>query len=193
MIRRIPRPQAVSILLAFSLALLTMAPAPAAAATVVLLTLEEMEALATDIIVGTVQSTKAEWDKDHRIIETRVKIRVDQPVKGKGKGGKLVTVVVPGGVVGEIGMRQSGAAVFAPGERVLLLAEPKRPSELRPVGLFQGKMAITHDAARGIDVVEPPGPAWGMEGEPLPPGTMPEGRPPALPLTEVLRRLGVTP
>ena len=193
MIRRIPRTQSVSILLAFSLALLTMAPTPAAAATVVPLTLEEMEALATDIIVGTVHSTKAEWDKDHRIIETRVKIRVDQPVKGKGKGGKLVTVVVPGGVVGEIGMRQSGAAVFHPGERVLLLAEPKRPSELRPVGLFQGKMAITYDAARGIDVVDPPGPAWGPEGQPLPPGTMPEGQPPALPLTEVLQRLGARP
>lgn len=175
------------------LAFMAFIPAPASASTVIPLTLEEMEALATDIIVGTVQSTKAGWDKDHRLIETRVKIRVDRPVKGKAKGGKMVTVVVPGGVVGEIGMRQSGAAVFHPGERVLLLAEPKRPSELRPVGLFQGKMAITHDAARGIDVVEPPGPAWGADGKPIPPGTVPKGPPLALPLTEVLQRLGATP
>jgi len=175
------------------LAFMALIAAPASASTVIPLTLEQMEALASDIIVGTVQSTKAGWSKDRRLIETRVKIRVDQSVKGKGKGGKLITVVVAGGVVGEIGMRQSGAAVFTPGERVLLLAEPKGPSELRPVGLFQGKMAIKHDAARGIDVVTPPGPAWGADGEPVQPGIMPKGAPPALPLKEVLRRLGTTP
>ncbi len=188
MIRRLPYTHTACFVLALSLALPAMTPAPAAAATVVPLTLEEMEARASDIFVGTVESTRAGWDKDHRLIQTRVRIRIDRHLKGKG--GKTATIVVPGGVVGEIGMRQSGAAVFRPGERVLLLAEPRGASALRPVGLFQGKMAVTRDTERGIDVVTPPGPAWGTEGQPLPPGAIVQGAAPPLPLDEVVRRLG---
>lgn len=163
----------------------------ASATTVVPLTLEEMNRAASDVVVGTVVSKKAAWDKDHRLIETRVLIKVDQRVKGNGK--RVLTVVVPGGNVGDIGMRTPGAAVFTPGERLLLLAEPKGPGEVRPVGMFQGKMPITRDEARGLDMVRPPGPAWGTEGEPIPPGKVSTGAPHPLPLEEVLRRLGSRP
>jgi hypothetical protein len=150
-----------------------------------------MDRRATDVFVGTVKSTRAGWDKDHRIIETRVRIRVERRVKGAR--GRTVTVVVPGGIVGEIGMRRPGAAVFKAGERILLLAAPRPSGELRPVGLFQGKLRIRRDAARGIDLVEAPGPAWGESGERVPPGTVPRGRAPRLPLSEVLSRLGAAP
>lgn len=166
-------------------------PAPAPAATVIPLTLEDMERMATDVFVGTVESTQAGWDKHHRIIETRVRILVEQRVKGAR--GQTAIVVVPGGIVGDIGMRQPGAAVFKTGERVLLLAAPKRSGELRPVGLFQGKLPIRHDAARGIDLVEAPGPAWGAGGRPIPSGTIPKGRAPSLPLSQVLGRLRAAP
>ncbi len=161
------------------------------AGTVVPLTLEDLERIATDIFVGTVERTRAAWDTERRFIETEVRIRIDRRVKGRG--GPRETVVVPGGIVGEIGMRRSGGATFKTGERVLLFAEPGRAARLRPVGLYQGKMLIRRDAARNIDVVEAPGPAWGARGERIPSGTLPEGRPPALPLAEVLRRLGPSP
>jgi hypothetical protein len=170
---------------------LILAPHYASAATVIPLTLEEMERTATDVFVGTVQSTKAGWDKEHRIIETRVRIRVEERVKGAR--GRTVTVVVPGGMVGDIGMRRPGAVVFNKGERVLLLAAPRRSGDLRPVGLFQGKLRIRRDAVQGIDLVEPPGPAWGAKGERIPSGTIPKGRVPALPLSEVLSRLRTAP
>lgn len=169
--------------------------AGASAATLIPLTLEQMEERATDVFVGTVLSTQAGWDKDKRIIETRVHIRVDKHVKGPGRA--TATVVVPGGVVGDIGMRRPGAAVFEEGERVLLLAEPRRgpkgPDDLRPVGLFQGKLRVKHDPALGIDIVEAPGPAWGAGGERLAPGKRPKGRIPVLPLSDVLDRLGAVP
>jgi hypothetical protein len=173
-----------------SLGLAASAPR-ASAGTVVPLTLEDLERIATDIFVGTVDHTRAAWDEDHRIIETEVRIRIDRRVKGRG--GPRATVVVPGGIVGEIGMRRSGAATFKTGERVLLFAEPGRAARLRPVGLYQGKMRVTRDAARNIDLVEAPGPAWGARGERIPSGTIPKGRPPALPLAEVLERLGASP
>ncbi len=163
----------------------------ASAATVLPLTLEEMARRATDVFVGTVLSTRAAWDEDRRVIETRVRIRVEQRVKGAR--GRTLTVVVPGGIVGDIGMRRPGAAVFESGERVLLLAEPKRPGALRPVGFFQGKLRVRRDNTSGMDVVEAPGPAWGARGEPIAPRTIPKGRWPALPLSVVLERLRAAP
>jgi hypothetical protein len=174
-----------------ALALWILAPLPLRAATVVPLTLEQMGRIAVDEIIGTVEDTRAQWDKDHRLIETHVRIRVEQRLKGRG--GPTIAVVVPGGVVGEVGMLTPGAAVFQRGERVLLLAEPRGPAEARPVGLFQGKFRVRHDPFRGIDVVDPPGPAWGSRGEPIAPGTIPHRKPPALPLDEVVRRLRGTP
>lgn len=190
---RAPPSRLTCILVTLGVAVLSsiLAPHSAPAATVIPLTLEEMDRRATDVFVGTVQSTRAAWDKEHRVIETRVQIRVDRRVKGAR--GRTVSVVVPGGVVGDIGMRRPGAAVFEAGERILLLAAPRPSGELRPVGLFQGKLRIRRDAARGIDLVEAPGPAWGANGEPIPPGTMPRGRAARLPLAEVLRRLGAAP
>ena len=176
----------------FATLLILAAPAgPALGTTVVPLTLEEMNAAASDVMVGTVESQKAGWDDEHRLIETRVRIRVELRIKGKG--GKVIHVVVPGGVVGEIGMRQAGAARFTAGERVLLLAEKKGKADVRPVGLFQGKMQIVRDEDTGIDMVRPAGPAWGAQGQPLPPGKEPKGPPPPLPLDEVLSRLGARP
>jgi len=186
-------PRVARVLAIFGLVTLPLMAAvhQASGATVIPLTLEGMEHRATAVFVGTVESTKAGWDQGHRIIETRVRIRVEQRVKGAG--GRMATVVVPGGIVGDIGMRRPGAAVFKNGERVLLLAGPRRPGELRPVGLFQGKLRIRHDDARGIDVVEAPGPAWGARGKPIAAGTISKGRTPALPLSQVLGRLGVSP
>ena len=161
---------------------------PASALTVVPLTLEDMERLATDVFVGTVVSTRTAWDADHRTIETRVRIRVDQGVKGPAR--RRVTVVVPGGVVGDVGMRVPGAPVFTVGERVLMLAEATQSGRLRTLGFFQGKMRVKRDAARGVDVVEAPGPAWGSRGQTIPHGVMPEAKPLALDLDEVVRRLG---
>jgi hypothetical protein len=168
--------------------ILLLRAAPALPATVVPLSLEQMESLSSEVIVGTVEDTRASWDRDHRIIETRVRIRVERRLKGPGAA--VVHVVVPGGVVGDVGMSVPGTPVFRAGERVLLLAEPKgrRPGEIRPVGLFQGKLEVKRDE-RGEDVVEPPGPAWGSRGEPLPAA----GAVPALPLGEVIRRLGGRP
>ena len=173
------------------LSLLVLTPSPALPATVIPLTLEQMDGLSSDVILGTVEDTRAAWDGHHRIIETHVRIRVENRMKGSGAA--VVNVVVPGGIVGDMGMKTPGAAVFGVGERILLLAEPKGHSgDVRPVGLFQGKLAVTKDA-RGVEVVLAPGPAWGSRGERLPAGTMPPAETPALPLDEVIRRLGGRP
>ncbi len=163
------------------------ASTPARAASVVPLTLEEMGRAASDVFVATVESSEAGWDEAHRLIETKVRLRVERAVKGRA--GRRVTLVVPGGVVGNVGMRAPGAPAYRTGERVLVLAEPGRPGELRTVGFYQGKLPIRRDPVRGIDVVEPTAFAWGAHGEPIPPGTVPERRPPPLPLDEVIGRL----
>ncbi len=170
---------------------LILRAAPALPATVIPLSLEQMQSQSSDVILGTVEDTRAAWDKDHRLIETRVRIRVERRLKGQG--GALIHVMVPGGIVGDTGMMTPGAPVFHPGDRVLILAEPKGPSgDVRPVGLFQGKLDVKRDAS-GAEVVEAPGPAWGSRGERLPAGAMPPGAIPALPLDDVIRKLGGRP
>ncbi len=189
--RRFARLTPLLCLLAVLLALPALAPGAATAATVVPLTLEELEGLSSDIVVGTVLNTKAAWDENHRIIETTVRLRVDRRVKGaRARGQSVIIVVVPGGIVGDVGMKQPGSAVFIGGEQVLLFAEPGRSKKLRPVGMFQGKMRVQRDEARGADMVVPSGPAWGAQGKPIASGTNPGGPPPPLPLEEVLERLG---
>ena len=183
-------PLAARILGLLGAILLSLFAAPAQPATVIPFSLERMETLSSDVVLGTVEDTRAAWDKDHRLIETHVRIRVEKRMKGQG--GSVVNVVVPGGVVGDTGMKTPGAPVFRPGERVLLLAEPRGAGEVRPVGFFQGKLDVKKDAS-GADVVEAPGPAWGSRGEVLPAGAMPPGAIPALPLDEVVRRLGGRP
>jgi hypothetical protein len=171
--------------------ILAALPERAPAATVVPFTLEQMEALSSDVVLGTVEDTRAGWDRNHQFIETRVRVRVERRLKGQG--GPVVNVVVPGGVVGEVGMLTPGAPKFKPGERVLLLAEPKgKAGDIRPVGFFQGKLEVLTDSS-GQALVRPAGPAWGEQGEPLPPGTVPRGPVPALPLAEVLKRLEKKP
>ena len=69
----------------------------ASGSTVIPLTLEEMDRLASDVVLGTVESTKAGWDKEHRLIETRVRLRIEE--RFKGKGGKTAIVVSPAACV----------------------------------------------------------------------------------------------
>ena len=180
----------ISLRILVLLGALVLGAPEARSATLVPLSLERMESLSSDVLLGTVEDTRAAWDRDHRLIETHVRIRVERRLKGQG--GPVIHAVVPGGIVGDTGMRTPGAPTFTVGERMLLLAEPRRSGEVRPVGLFQGKLAVRKDAD-GADVVEPPGPAWGSQGEPLPAGAMPPGAIPALPLDEVIRRLGGRP
>ena len=111
MIRRLARPAAAAA------ALLILATG--AAATIVLrVTPRELADAAHLVVEGRVATVDARWNGDRSSINTYAVVNVDR--FHKGTGGGQVTVVVPGGKVGDEELRYEGGAVFAPGEECFL-------------------------------------------------------------------------
>ncbi|MDP9194575.1 MAG: FG-GAP-like repeat-containing protein [Acidobacteriota bacterium] len=79
---------------------------------------EELIAKSTVIAVGTVEGSYVQ--ETEGIIETVYEIRLEQSLKAPLRMDGLVSVVSPGGVIGDRALHVEAAAHFAQGERVLL-------------------------------------------------------------------------
>jgi len=89
--------------------------------------LQELTQAADSIVVGTVTEQSSYWNKEHTKIYTSVVLSVEDNIKGEPATGS-VTVIVPGGTVGEIGEWVSDAATFNQGEKaVVFLKKPDQP------------------------------------------------------------------
>jgi hypothetical protein len=110
---------------------LLLASSGVAQALMLEMSLEELADGADAIVVGTVISTSSRWDADHISIYTEVVVSVEERLKGS-VGGDTVTVVVPGGAVGETAQWVSDTPVFEMGENAVLFLK-----ELPGEGVFQ--------------------------------------------------------
>jgi hypothetical protein len=104
----------------------------------------EVEALArkADLVVrGKAAASRSAWSGDGRRIQTTTRIEVARLLKGQAP--QVLEVVTPGGEVGDIGQKVSGAAEFSPGEEVFLFLE-RSPDGARFVvsGMAQGKFSV---------------------------------------------------
>ncbi len=81
---------------------------------------------ASAIVRGTVVDVRCDWADDRRRVETIVTLRVSESLKGDMRG--LVSVKVPGGVLGRYRSVTVGAPSFRQGEEVVLFlgATPPR-------------------------------------------------------------------
>ena len=144
----------------FSALLLPALLAPAARASVVMpLGLDSLIDGSDRIALGRVESQVSRWTTDHSAIYTDVTVRVLQPLKGEVVAGGTVTVRREGGVVGNIGMKVSGAARFAEGEEVLVFLE-RRGEALWTVGMAQGKMRVASVAGQRVAIRSAAGMAY---------------------------------
>lgn len=91
------------------------------------------------VVRATVRSVDARWTKDGGRIMTDVVLEVTEP--WKGTPGKRITVMQPGGVVGEIGQMVHGSAKFTVGEDVVVFLEP-RGDRFLLTGMIQGKFKV---------------------------------------------------
>jgi len=78
----------------------------------------ELRAQADVIIAGNVAGVSSQWDDTHSTIFTDVAVSVER--FDKGNAPRRLTVRVPGGEVGDIGMAVEDMPVFAPGQKVSL-------------------------------------------------------------------------
>lgn len=91
------------------------------------------------VVRGTVRSVGTRWTKDGGRIMTDVVLEVTEP--WKGTPGKQVTLMQPGGVVGEVGQLVHGTAKFTVGEDVVVFLEP-RGDRFLLTGMLQGKFKV---------------------------------------------------
>jgi hypothetical protein len=130
----------------FTAVALLLCSAPLSRATTLLR--QDLSALvqSSDLIVhGNVHSMNSRWSSDHRRIVTDVELDVVEALKGSPSS--RVTVLQPGGDVGDIGQRVEGLAAFDVGEEVFLFLQRHGTERYRVSGMAQGKFHIERSPA----------------------------------------------
>ena len=109
---------------------------------------------ASAIVRGTVVDVRSDWADNRRRVETIVTLRVSESLKGEMRG--LVSVKVPGGVLGRYRSITIGAPSFRPGEEVVLFLGAEPPALPYVIGLGQGVFRVQRDLRTGATSVTPP-------------------------------------
>ncbi|HET9597390.1 MAG TPA: hypothetical protein VFP65_17500 [Anaeromyxobacteraceae bacterium] len=140
---------------AAALALVALA-ARALAALALPASVEDLARSSDAVVRGTVLAARSRWTADRLRIVTAVELQV--AIAWRGAAPARVEVLVPGGVVGDLGQRVDGMATFAPGEEVvafLVRPGPARGSAgssssgaWRVAGGAQGKFTVSGSRAR---------------------------------------------
>jgi hypothetical protein len=127
----------------------------ASASLVVALDLPTMVERADLVAVVDVASVSAAWDDKHERILTTIDLAVVESWKGPMAPASHVTIIQPGGQVGDIQMTVFGMSQFARGERALVFLRGT-PASASVVGMSQGKRMVRRDAATGRWMVHAP-------------------------------------
>lgn len=105
-------------------------------------TLSDLVRKARHICYGQVVNLTSEWDENMTAISTTVRLSVFESLTGKAP--VSLSFTVGGGVVGEIGQRNSNSPFFWPNERVIVFVD----SQSRLVDEFQGKFQVHEGLVR---------------------------------------------
>jgi hypothetical protein len=128
---------------------------PARASLVLALDLPSMVSRADNVDVVDVASVKSDWDAKHEQILTTIDLVVVESWKGGAAQGAHLTVIQPGGTVGDLTQTIHGMTHFVPGERAVVFLAG-RSGHASVVGMAQGKRLVRRDDATGRFVVHAP-------------------------------------
>ncbi|MBI3182062.1 MAG: hypothetical protein HYZ28_07940 [Myxococcales bacterium] len=121
-------------------ALLVGLAGPASGTTMLAQDIVSLSRGADAVVQGKVTRVESRWNGDRTRIITEVDIEISEALKGAP--GKKITVVQPGGVVGEIGQQVGGVASFREGEEVVVFLEARPGSTFLVSGMAQGKFRV---------------------------------------------------
>ena len=127
------------------------------------LSLSDLTEGADAIVLGTVVSTESYWNDDQTNIFTEVVFSVDENIKGSFDD-DLLTVIVPGGTVGDISQWVSDTPQFEKNKKSALFLEEiidfdktkkgfitsSSSTVFTTYGQFQGKLKVKHGKVDGI-------------------------------------------
>lgn len=117
-----------------------------------MLTTQDLTNQAEVVAVGKVAAMKSEWNANKTRIYTRVTIAVNEYLKG-GSVGQELTILTPGGEIGEVGEIYSGAAQFKQEEEVVVFVKRRTDREHILAAGAQGKITVTQDKLTGAKIV----------------------------------------
>ncbi len=137
-----------SIFVLISFAFAALVARASHASLVLALDTTELTKRADHIAVADVLSVQSAWDQAHKKIFTTIELSVVESWKGGAQPASHLTVVQPGGAVGDIAMTVFGMPQFTPGERLLVFLRGTTGAA-GVVGMAQGKLPMTRDAASG--------------------------------------------
>ena len=105
------------------------------------------------VAVGRVAAIRAEWNADKSRILTRVTLSVSEFLKGGDE--QAISILTPGGEIGEVGELYFGAPRFAQDEEVVVFVKRGPNRAYTVTGGAQGKAVITSDVTSGAKMVGP--------------------------------------
>jgi hypothetical protein len=118
---------------------------PPQASLLTTMSLRELVASSDQIVVAKVISVQTAWDASHRKIFSTIDVDIEQT--WKGEPARRISIVQPGGAVGDIEMTVGGMPGFALSERTLLFLHGR--SRPQVVGMSQGKRTLVRDSQSG--------------------------------------------
>lgn len=102
---------------------------------------------ADHIALVDVVSQRSDWDVKHERILSTIDLKVVERWKGQVSSGEdRITIVQPGGTVGDLTMTVTGLSTFTPGERALVFLRGTTASA-HVLGLSQGKRLVRYETA----------------------------------------------
>jgi hypothetical protein len=121
------------------------------------LSLDELIAASSRVVVATVLSNESRWNEEHTRIYTYTTVRVEEYIAGSGTVGDMLVIRTLGGAVGDMSLHIEGAPTFRPTEReVLFLSSITGRSEFSVTGWNQGRFQVRPDPRTGRESVVRP-------------------------------------
>lgn len=114
---------------ALAAAALTLTPLAAQATLLRAVTFDEKVETSAAIIVGRCVRTESQWDKSGKQILTYATFQIEKTIKGNPQPNQELTIVTPGGKVGNIRQESIGVPAFNEGDNNLLFV---RNSDVGP-------------------------------------------------------------
>jgi hypothetical protein len=118
------------------------------AATLQQLSMSDLIAKSTSIVLGTVQGSYTAYSGP--VIFTHYRVQVAE--KWKGAAGATVDVAVPGGAANGIRQTYSGAPQFQPGDQYVLFLWTGKSGMTQIMGFSQGAFAVAVDGSADPNV-----------------------------------------
>jgi hypothetical protein len=128
----------------------------ASAAVMPVRSLDDLASAAGVICICQVRALHSQWDPDQEMIVTIVTLEVEEYIKGAGE--TTLQIQIPGGIVGDQGLKVTGAPVFQEQERSVVFLKSGRSDRMgdhwhHVVGWAQGKFTIHIDPGSGEELI----------------------------------------